>query len=344
MNPTTQKPVRDDLGMLVRDVKAAGSPFRQYLNDLYERYRTLPDGQVATYIPELARANPDWFGIAVATTSGQTFAVGNCQQTFTIQSVSKPFVFGLALEERGRETVNARVGVEPTGDAFNSLIKLDEKSNRPHNPMINAGAIATAGLITGADPTLRLRKILEGFEKFAGRPLNVDVSVFVSEKTTGHRNRAIGHLMLNFGMIDPDVDATLDLYFQQCSILVNCQDLAMMAATLANNGVNPLTSQRAISAQYLRDVLSVMHTCGMYDYAGEWAYSVGIPAKSGVSGGIIGVVPGKMGIAVFSPLLDSRGNSVRGIKVFEHLSNDLGLHVFGQHDKANALLGLSTQI
>jgi glutaminase len=296
------------------------------------------DGVVATYLPELARANPNWFGIAAMTVGGQSFGVGDYQQPFTIQSVSKPFVYGLALEEHGRDAVARRVGVEPTGDAFNSLIKLDENSKRPHNPMVNAGAIATAGLITGADPTLRLRKLLTMFEAYAGRPLNVDVSVFVSEKSTGHRNRAIAHLMLNFGMIDPDVDAALDLYFQQCSVLVTAQDLAVMAATLANGGVNPLTGHRAIGPDALRDVLSVMYTCGMYDYAGGWAYTVGLPAKSGVTGGILAVIPGKMGLAVFSPPLDPKGNSVRGIKVYEDLSKDLGLHMFDPRDKVSDLL------
>jgi glutaminase len=230
------------------------------------------------------------------------------------------------------------VGVEPTGDAFNSLIRLDEKSKRPHNPMINAGAIATAGMIDGADSTARLKQLLEMFRRYIGHEVHVDVSVFVSEKTTGHRNRAIGHLMLNFGMIDANVDETLDLYFQQCSMLVNAGDLATIAATLANGGVNPVTGERAIEARYVRDVLSVMYTCGMYDYSGNWAYSVGLPAKSGVGGGIIAVVPGKLGIGIFSPPLDERGNSVRGIKVCQAMVEDLGLHVFEHGAKPSDLL------
>ena len=219
-------PKRDDLASLVRETKAVASPFRTYLNSLHQRFVTVKDGTPANYIPELARANPDWFGISVVTVDGKRFNTGDSAQTFTIQSISKPFVYGLALEKHGREYVNTKVGVEPTGDAFNSLIRLDEKSKRPHNPMINAGAIATAGLITGADSTDRLKQMLEMFRKYIGREPQVDVSVFVSEKTTGHRNRAIAHLMLNFGMIDRDIDDTLDLYFQQCSMLVNSQDLA----------------------------------------------------------------------------------------------------------------------
>ena len=324
--PTPVK--RDDLAALVRDTKSVSSPFRTYLKDLHAKLASVSDGAPASYIPELARANPDWFGISVVTVDGRSFDVGDKDQLFTIQSASKPIVYGQALEMHGRDYMLQRVGVEPSGDAFNSLIKLDEKSNRPHNPMINAGAIATASLIHGDDPTDRLKKTLATFKAFAGRELNVDMSVFVSERTTGHRNRAIAHLMLNFGMIDPDIDSALDLYFQQCSILVNAHDLAVMAATLANDGINPITKQRAIQSEYIRDVLSLMYTCGMYDYAGEWAYTVGLPAKSGVGGGIMAVVPGKMGIAIFSPPLDSRGNSVRGIKVCQAMSADLGLHMF----------------
>ena len=195
-------------------------------------------------------------------------------------------------------------------------------------------------LIRGADPTERLRKLLSAFEVYTGRPMSIDAAVFTSERSTGHRNRAIAHLMLNFGMISGSVDETLDLYFQQCSMLVTCQDLAMMAATLANGGVNPVTGQRALAAEHLRDVLSVMYTCGMYDYAGEWAYTVGVPAKSGVSGGLLAVVPGRMGIAVFSPPLDERGNSVRGIRVCEELSRDLGLHVFAPTSGRASALGI----
>ncbi|HEX3359015.1 MAG TPA: glutaminase A [Tepidisphaeraceae bacterium] len=329
---------RDDLAALVKATKAAASPFRTYLNQLHQRFASVKDGKPADYIPELARANPDLFGISVVTTDGKTFNAGDTAQTFTIQSISKPFVYGLALEKHGRDFVNTKVGVEPTGDAFNSLIRLDEKSKRPHNPMINAGAIATAGLIHGADSTDRLKQMLEMFRKYINHEPQVDVSVFVSEKTTGHRNRAIGHLMLNFGMIDPNVDETLDLYFQQCSILVTSQDLAMIAATLANKGINPVSGERAIEARYVRDILSVMHTCGMYDYSGNWAYSVGLPAKSGVGGGIIAVVPGKLGIGIFSPPLDERGNSVRGIKVCQALVEDLGLHIFDCEAKASELM------
>jgi glutaminase len=261
------------------------------------------------------------------TVDGQVFEVGDHQQFFTIQSVSKPFVYGLALEDHGRDAVLKRVGVEPTGEAFNSVL-LDETTNRPFNPMVNAGAIATADLIRGNDYPDRVKRMNDMFSRYCGREVHTDNSVFMSERLTGHRNRAIGHLMLNFDMVSQSIEESLELYFQQCSMLVNCHDLAVMGATLANAGVNPLTSERAIEPQYVKDLLSVMHSCGMYDYAGEWAYRVGIPAKSGVGGGIVAVVPGQAGIATFSPPLDPKGNSIRGIRVCEELSRRFGLHVF----------------
>lgn len=316
-----------DLQSLANSITAVASPFRNYLNDLYEKYRLLNDGTVADYIPELALAKPEWFGVCVVTADGQVFEVGDCDKLFTIQSISKAFVFGLALEDHGREYVNSKVSVEPTGEAFNSIV-LDEATNRPYNPMVNAGAIATADLIKGNNSTERLKRVLEMFKRYTGREHDINVPVFLSEKATGYRNRAMAYLMLNFGMVSDKIDETLDLYFQQCSILVNAKDLAMIAATLANGGVNPVTNERAIDERYVQDIISVMLTCGMYDASGEWAYRVGMPAKSGVGGGILAVVPGKLGIGTFSPPLDAKGNSVRGIKICEDLSKDFGLHLF----------------
>lgn len=297
------------------------------LNDLHCKYKSLQDGAVAKYIPELAKVNPELFSICVVTVDGEAYQVGDDKQLFTIQSISKVFAYGLALEDHGRDYVLTRVGVEPTGDAFNAII-LDEQSNRPLNPMVNAGAIATTSLIKGNGATERLNRMLNMFRRYIGHDVFVDISVFTSERSTGHRNRAMAHLMLNFGMIDPNIEESLDLYFQQCAVMVNCYDLAVMAATLANKGINPITKERAVNSSYIKDILSVMYTCGMYNFAGEWAYKIGIPAKSGVCGGIIAIVPNKMGIGVFSPRLDARGNSVRGVKVCEELSQQLGLHLF----------------
>lgn len=304
------------------------SNFQAFLDSLYAQYLPLTEGQVASYIPELAKADPNWFAISVVSLNGRTFEVGDVLQKFTIQSISKVFVYGMALEDYGREKLIQKVGVEPTGDPFNSLIRLDEDSKRPDNPMVNAGAIATTSLIQGDNPTDRLNRMLRMFERYIGHEVFIDVPVFMSERSTGHRNRAMAHLMLNFGMIDERIEDALDLYFQQCSLLVNCHDLAVMAATLANQGLNPITGEQAVDPDLVRDILSVMYTCGMYNFAGEWAYRVGIPAKSGVSGGILAVVPNQAGIAVFSPLLDERGNSVRGLRVFEALSREFGFHLF----------------
>ncbi len=318
----------NELDQLLGRIKSATAPLREIIRDLHTRYAGNMDGKIADYIPELAKADPKCFGITIVTADGQIFEYGDSSQNFTIQSISKPFVYGLALEDHGLENVLKKVGVEPTGEAFNS-IELDEVSNRPFNPMVNSGAIAVADLILGKDFPERLNRLLAMFRRYTGRDnIFIDNSVFMSERMTGHRNRAIGHLMLNFGMVGSNIENSLELYFQQCSVLVNCRDLAVMGATLANGGRNPLTSEQAIEQRYVKYLLSVMLSCGMYDYAGEWAYRVGIPSKSGVSGGIVGVVPGQFGIGVYSPLLDAKGNSVRGIEVFRALSETYGLHVF----------------
>ena len=312
--------------MSVGNESSNSSPVLDYLHQLHSEYSSLNEGQVATYIPELAKANPDWFGICLATTNGAVYAVGDSEQPFTIQSISKPFVYGLALEDNGRLAVMQKVGVEPTGDAFNS-ISLD-RTGRPRNPMINAGAIASAGLIAGKSPKSRLRRLLDTMGLYAGRELTLDHAVYSSESETGHRNRAIGYMLRNFDMLEGDPTPSVELYFQQCSISVTCRDLGVMAATLANRGVNPITGKQAIRGEYVESVLSVMGSCGMYDYAGEWIYNVGMPAKSGVAGGVIAVLPGQLGIGVFSPRLDEHGNTVRGIRVCQDLARHLDLHVF----------------
>ena len=305
------------------------SPIQDFLEELYRKCAGVNEGAVATYIPELAKANPEWFGLCLVTANGAVYEVGDTRQEFTIQSISKPFVYGLALEDNSRGTVLQKVGVEPTGDAFNS-ISLDPGTGRPRNPMINAGAIATAGLIAGKTPATRFRRILETFSLFAGRQLSLNDAVYRSESDTGHRNRAIGHMLRNFDKLSGDPAPATELYFQQCSIAVTCRDLGIMAATLANGGVNPLTGKQALRGEYVESVLSVMGTCGMYDYAGEWLYNVGIPAKSGVAGGVLAVLPGQLGIGVFSPKLDVHGNSVRGIRVCQELSRYLDLHLFNR--------------
>ncbi len=301
------------------------SPVERYLVELHRRFRDLGEGAVADYIPELAKADPRWFGICVATVDGHVYEVGDARHPFTIQSISKPFVYGLALEDRGKAAVLQRIGVEPTGDAFNE-ISLAAESGRPLNPMINAGAIASTSLVAGHSPEDRWSRILGLFSMYAGRGVVPNETVYRSERETGHRNRAIGHMLRNFSILEDDPEPVLDLYFRQCSIEVSCRDLGVMAATLATGGVNPVTRERALDPCNVDEVLSVMTTCGMYDYAGEWVYRVGLPAKSGVAGGILAVLPGQLGIGIFSPPLDSRGNSVRGVAVCQALSDDMELH------------------
>ena len=298
---------------------------RKTLDRLHKKYSECHEGNVATYIPELAKANPDDFGVAVVGVDGNIYEAGETSVEFTIQSISKAFVFGLAVETHGRDAVLKRVGVEPSGDAFNSL-EL-RSSRKPFNPMINAGAITDTGMVTGASVKERIKKILRLLSDAAGRELRVDEGVYRSEKETGHRNRAIGHLLKNVDLIDGDVEEVLDLYFQQCSVLLNARDLATMGATLANLGTNPVTGKEVLSFDSVRDVLSVMFTCGMYDFAGEWAFRVWIPAKSGVGGGILAVINRQLGIGTYSPRLDSMGNSVRGIRLCTDLAEEMGLHV-----------------
>jgi glutaminase len=303
------------------------SPIQSYLQRLHEQFANVQAGHVASYIPELTKADPDWFGICLVTLDGKAYTVGDADQHFTIQSISKPFVYATALADRGRDFITSRVGVEPSGDAFNS-ISLDPQTGAPLNPMINAGAIASASLVGGGTPEAQWARIASSMGTFMGHEISVDEAVYQSESQTGFRNRAIAWMLKNFGIIDGEPMAALENYFRQCSILVNCRDLAFMAATLANGGVHPLTGKRALPAEHVERVLSVMATCGMYDYAGSWLYEVGLPAKSGVGGGIIAVLPGRFGIGIFSPPLDEKGNSVRGIQTCKQLSRDFDLHVF----------------
>ncbi len=298
------------------------------IEEIYQEHKHLADGDLASYIPELGNVDPRGFAISVTTVDGQIVTAGDQDRLFTIQSISKPFVFGLALETHGLDHVRSRVNVEPTGEAFHSMIRLDESSKRPPNPLVNSGAIAMTSLIKGGSPAAGQTSLKHMYELYTGRVLDMDAAVYESEKATGHRNRAIAHLMLHFGMVEPQIEETVDLYFRQCSFNVNASDLSTMAATLANKGVNPLTGNRAIAEPYVKSLLTLMLTCGLYTYAGEWAFNVGLPAKSGVSGGILAAVPGKMGIGVYSPLVDKQGNSVRGVRVFKDLERALNLHIF----------------
>jgi glutaminase len=312
-------------------------PIDAWLADLLAEIRPITRGKPATYIPELAHADPALCGIAIATVDGALHGVGDWRHPFTIQSISKAFVYGHALQVHGREAVLKKVGVEPTGESFNSIL-LDEEHHRPFNPMVNAGAIATAELIEGGDPAARRAALDDLMAAFAGRRLDLDEATYLSEKETGHRNRAIAWMMLSAGMIERDPEEVLDLYFRQCSLNVSCADLALMGATLANAGIQPVTGVRALAAEYVPDVLTVMNSCGMYNYAGQWAYEIGLPAKSGVSGAILAIIPGQGAVAVFSPPIDSRGNSVRGVEACRRIADTFGLHLFRTHPDPRSVI------
>ena len=300
----------------------------QFLTHCLTTYAAENSGAVANYIPELSKANPAHFGISLATIDGHVYEAGDSAVEFTIQSISKAFVFALALDIAGSERVEAKIGVEPSGEAFNSIRLTAD--NRPFNAMVNAGAIASSGLIHGVEGADAFERVRDALSRFAGRELGVDEAVFEFERATGDRNRAIGYMLRNYSVVEGNVDEVLDVYFRQCSILVTARDLAVMAATLANRGFNPISKEQVVSPYAVARTLSVMTSSGMYDYAGEWVYRVGIPAKSGVGGGIIAALPGQFGLGTFSPLLDSHGNSVRGIKVCEVLSSHFELHVLNR--------------
>jgi glutaminase len=312
-------------------------PVQRYLDRIRAEHAGVTDGAVADYIPELARVDSNGFGLAVSSSDGFVYESGDAQTEFTIQSVSKPFTYALAIDRIGAEAVDAKIGVEPSGEAFNE-ISVDRTTKKPKNPMINAGAIAAVALVPGATPDERFGLIREFYSAFAGRQLKLDDDVYHSEKRTGSRNRAIAYMLQSFGALDGDPDDVLDVYFRQCSLNVTSTDLARMAATLARGGINPMTGRRVTDPAVVKRTLSVMVTCGMYDAAGDWVSAVGMPAKSGVGGGIVAVLPGQLGIGTYSPLLDAKGNSVRGVRVCRSLSEQLGLHFLSVSRDSRATL------
>ena len=304
------------------------SPIPSYLDEVLQSVAADRTGVLANYIPELAEVDPERLGASIAMVDGELYASGDTDSLFTIQSISKPFVYALALADRGFERVLDKVGVEPSGEPFNEIF-LEDSSGRPLNPMINAGAITTHSLVgtETMNRAERMERVISGLSAFAGRSLDVDEAVYSSEIEHAHRNLAIAHMLRSHDILTENPTGVVEGYTRQCSLLVTVQDLAMMAATLANYGIQPVTGEQVVPKTVVRQVLSVMFTCGMYNAAGDWATQVGIPAKSGVGGGIIGAVPGQLGLATFSPRLDVHGNSVRGVSLFERFSSDMGMHV-----------------
>lgn len=287
-------------------------------------------GNVANYIPALAKANPEDLGVCIIDTDNNIYTAGEYNKLFTIQSISKTFALMLALMDNGEEEVFKKVGMEPTGDAFNSIYKLEVKDlAKPLNPMINAGAIAVSSMIKGDSTEEKVDRLVSVFREITGNnKIKVNKEVYLSESRTGNRNRAMGYLLKDMGIIDGDVEDTLEVYFKQCSIEMDCIDVANLGLFLANNGTIPNTNKVLVDERITRIVKTFMVTCGMYNSSGEFAIKVGIPAKSGVGGGIMASIPKRMGIGIYGPALDNRGNSIAGIKVLEILSQELNLSIF----------------
>jgi glutaminase len=326
----------------VRDGVAAGaeSPFvstgrlpspelvRQLVVEAHERYRTNSDGESSDVYPALGRVPPDLFGICVTGIEGAVHAAGDSDTELTIMSVAKPFVYALVCDLLGREELRRLVGVNATGLPFNSVAAVEQRSDGRTNPMVNSGAIAVASLVPGADVEERWMFLRDGLSRFAGRPLTLSEEVFRSASATNHRNQDLARLLQSLDRLYADPAEAVDLYTRQSCVGVTARDLALMAATLANSGVNPLTHERAVDAESCHCTLAVMTTAGLYETSGDWLYDIGLPGKSGIGGGIITVAPGKGGLGTFAPRLDEAGNSVKGQLAAAFLSRRLGLDLF----------------
>jgi glutaminase len=295
---------------------------------VHDRYAGLDEGTLADYIPALAEADPAWFGLALVGVRGRSFTVGDAEIAFSIQSVSKPFVFALVSEVLGHVAVHDRVGVNNTGLPFDSVMAIELNDGHPMNGMVNAGAIATTALLPGTSAAERWDHVRDGLSRFAGRELRLDDAVYRSEAETNQRNKALARLLESYGRLDVDPIEIVDVYTRQCALSVTVTDLAVMGATLANGGVNPISGQQVVSSQVAQDTLAVLASCGLYERSGEWLFEIGLPAKSGVSGGIVAMAPGKGAVGSFSPRLDSAGNSVRGQRACAYLSRAAGMNLF----------------
>jgi len=302
-----------------------------FLDEIIEKCAEyIGEGKVASYIPELAKADINDFGICIINASGEVECAGDYGKNFTVQSVVKPLLFLMALMDKGEEKVRSLVGVEATGKPFDAFNYSDQALTGEHiNPMVNAGAIALCTLVDGKNSEEKFSRLIGFMRKLSDNPtIDIDEKVYLSEKATGNKNRALAYMLKAYGMIDGDVEDVVDFYFRACSIKANCKDLARIARIISCAGVNPETGESFFENKYARYVNAVLMTCGMYDGSGEFALKVGVPAKSGVGGGIMAIVPGRMGIGIYSPALNSKGNSIAGIKALEILSEKLGLSIF----------------
>lgn len=319
-------------GVSASEARAADMPppseIQAALAAVHAQFQTVQGGEVATYIPELAKQDPKLFGIALVTVDGRVLTAGDTEAPFTIQSIAKPFVYGVALQQNGREAMLEKVGAEPTGLPFNSIIASEVRAHPLQNPLVNAGAIATASLIQGGSPDEKLQVTEDAFSSYSGEKATVDEAVYRSEMATNNGNMALAYLLARDDHLYGDPTDSVDRYTRIGCINVTARTLALMGATLANGGVQPVTGKRVIDTQYVDEVLSVMLMAGMYDFSGTWMYEVGLPAKSGVGGGIVAVAPGRFAIGTFSPRLDPNGNSVRGILAITELARRWDLHLF----------------
>ena len=307
---------------------AKRSTLQRLVDEAHSKFAGVQDGANADYIPILKSVDPELFGVAIVTVDGELITAGDVEHSFSIQSLSKPFTMALVMEELGLEAIEDKIGVEPTGLPFNSILAIELNQERSINPLVNAGAIAAVSMLRAGSPEERWKKILDGYSDFAGEPLTLLQEVYVSEAKTNYRNRAIADLLYSYERLYSEPMEAVDVYTKQCSLGVNAKQLAKMGATLANGGVNPVTKKRVIRNDYVDEVLAVMLMAGFYDEVGLWAYSAGLPAKTGVGGGIVAVVPGQMAIVAFSPRLNESGNSVRSLLAIQYISEKLGLSLF----------------
>ncbi len=306
----------------------AAERLRELVTQAHESFATVREGALSQVYPALATASPESFGIAVASTRGDVFSVGDADVGFTIQSVAKPFVLALVCDTIGAEEVRRRIGVNATGLPFNSVEALAHSDDGRTNPMVNPGAIATTSLVAGDSADERWENVVGGLSRFAGRRLELDETTYRSAAETNFVNRSIANLLRSRNQLGSMPDEAVDLYTRQSTLSVTARDLAVMGSTLAHGGVNPVTGERVVSEDTCRHVLAVMTTAGLYEASGDWLYDVGLPGKSGVGGGIVTIAPGKGGLGTFSPLLDEAGNSVRGRLAARFLSRALGLDLF----------------
>ena len=306
----------------------------ELVEEAYARFKSNRDGKNSQVYPALAKVPSELFGICIVGTTGNVYAIGDSDYEFTIMSVSKPFIFALVCEEIGVEEARQKLGVNATGMAFNSLAGIERSPDGRSNPMVNSGAIATTSLVPGGNLEARWKFIHDGLSRFAGRKLPLNDEVYASASATNFRNQAIARMLQSYGRIYTDPADAVDLYTKQCALNVSAKDLAVMGATLADGGVNPITRERVVDPSVCHYALAVMTTAGLYETSGDWLFDIGLPGKSGIGGGIVTVSPGKGGLGTFAPPLDAAGNSVKGQLAAKYLSQELGMDLFASQPQA----------